>query len=500
VAVVPERRPPTAARSQAAGEVPVMPLLVMGDMDWRGTAEMTAASPWDGTPVARIPQISPDELRRALDWGAERAPRVAAWPVADRIAAIERWADLIDEHAEALAVSESRDMGKVIRQARKNIPAIAARLRVFAAQAAAVQDVSYPTTATRTAPDVLAFSVRDPLGLVVGILPFNSPVGALTWKIVPALLMGNAVLIKVSSLAPVSALRAAHLLDECGLPEGALQVVSGPGERLADVIARHPDVRKISLTGGTPAGIKLWQATAESMKRLTLECSSNDPAIVLGDADIAHAAKAICGYAFTIHNGQLCTAPKRVLVAQGVHDAFVEALTAEAAALRVGDPLDDATDVGPLVREDAAADIEQQVAAGVAAGGRLVAGGRRTAPALLPPTIVDGVTPDNPLWREGPFGPVTSITTFRDEDEAVRLANDSPYALRAAIFATDVNRATRLARGLDFGGVAINGPTTIGDHFISVDPRKQSGVGSEGVLTSLMEYSQPKFIWINGWW
>lgn len=476
----------------------VEPLIALGESTWREGAAFEVRSPWDDALVAEVPAMSPTDVKAVLDWGAAQAPTVADWPILDRVATLHRWADALEAHAEDLAVTETIEMGKTIRQSRPGLVAQAQRIRALCAEAATLDQTSVDGWQPGTgAVPMNVLGRREPLGLAVGFLPFNSPVAALVWKTVPALLTGNPVVIKLSSQAPVAALRAAHLLHREGLPDGALQVIAGERAGMLEEFAGHPAVRKISFTGGTLAGSVLWRSSAGTMPRLTLECGSNDPAVVLDDADIALAARTVVEYGIRFYNGQLCTAPKRCLVSAQVHDEFLDAVRAEAEAVVMGDPLDGATELGPLVSVAAAREVERAVHAGVAAGARVVIGGERVSGAVVPPTVVADVTPDNPLFRDGPFGPVLNITRFETDGDAATLANTSPYGLRAAIFSADRARAMQLAYGLDFGGVAINGPATVGEPTISVDPRKQSGVGSEGIHTSLLEFTQPKFIWTN---
>lgn len=475
---------------------PVEPLIALGRSNWSGGEPFDVRSPWDDDLVATVPAMASEDVSAVLDRGAGRAAAVAAWPAAERIATLQRWADELESRAGEIAVVETREMGKTIRQSRPGIAAQASRIRALCQEAATIDQPTGGGWQNGAGPAPMQIlGRREPIGLSVGFLPFNSPVAALVWKTVPALLTGNPVVVKLSSQAPVAALRAARLLHESGLPEGALQVIAGERPGMLEEFAAHPAVRKISFTGGTGAGSTLWRSSAGTMPRLTLECGSNDPALVLDDADIDLAARTVVEFGIRFYNGQLCTAPKRCLVSSQVHDEFVDAVRTYAEAVVMGDPLDDATELGPLVSESAARAVEDGVKDGAAAGARVVLGGERAGRAMMPPTVVDGVTPDNPLFGEGPFGPVLSIIRFDTDRQAAELANASRYGLRAAIFSADRERAVALAHALDYGGVAINGPATVGEPTISVDPRKQSGVGSEGVYTSLLEFTQPKFIW-----
>lgn len=478
-----------------AQAIPRVGLIVRGERCWFEAEARVVRSPWDQSPVAQVPWMSREQLRGALDWASERAAHCAAWPAADRMNAMLAWAELLGQNSERIARLESREVGKPIQQTRRIVGAVVARLKQLCHARQALNSGGADPESPPSTERAQVFRSREPLGLVAGILPFNSPVSALVWKIVPALLMGNAVVVKVSELAPVAALAAAGLLATLPLPQGALQVVNGLGGELGPVISEHPAVRMIGFTGGTASGTDIIRRSAATMKRLVLECGSNDAAIILADADLPAAAKMIADFGLRLYAGQLCTAPKRCLVDQAVYARFAEILVVEAKRLVIGDPLDDATDVGPLVNEAAAARVERQVGDSIAAGARLIIGGRRLAGALMPPTILGDVTASNPIFREGAFGPVVSLIATTDPKHAVELANDSPYALRANIYTADTARGADLARGLDCNGVAINAPPTVDAPGLGVAPRKLSGVGSEGVEASLMQYSQPKFIW-----
>ncbi len=477
------------------------PLILRDDRSWRGRADdvTTIRSPWDDSLVAEVPNVAVSELENALDWAAERAGNCAAWPVADRIDIIAEWGKQFVQRKEEIARLETREMGKPIRQTRAIVDMIVRRIALLCEARRTLQGECFATQGLRATERAQGFSLREPFGVTAGILPFNSPVSAMVWKIAPALLMGNSAVIKLSELAPVAALRAAQVLAAMPLPSGSLQVVNGRGADLGPVLSQHPAVRKISFTGSTPAGVDICRRGSATFKRMTLECGSNDPAVILRDADLALAAKTVANLGMRTYSGQICTAPKRCIVAKEVYNGFEQMLAAEAARIVIGDPLNESTELGPLVNLKAAENIERQVREGVDSGARLVCGGERKG-AMFSPTIVADVTRDHSLFHEGAFGPVVCLIRAADEDEAIALANDSPYSLRAAVFGRDVQRAAAVAQRLDCSGVAINGPSNVDNPRLNVEPRKMSGIGAEGVYASLIEFSQPKFIWINDWW
>jgi acyl-CoA reductase-like NAD-dependent aldehyde dehydrogenase len=487
------------ATPAASTTPPVIPLIVRDDWSWRNGALTTHTNPYDKSVVAQIPQIAGRELSAAVDWAAERAGDCAAWPVADRIAAMSAWAQRLVHHKEEIASLETREMGKPLRQTRKIVDMVVTRIGLLCEARKSLQGEFYASQSNRATDRAHGFSVREPFGVTAGILPFNSPVSAMVWKIAPALLMGNAAVIKLSEHAPVAALSAAQLLSVIPMPAGALQVVHGVGTELGPVLSQHPGIAKISFTGSTAAGVDVFKRSAANFKRLTLECGSNDAAVLLRDADLALAAKVVADLGMRTYSGQICTAPKRCIVVKEVYNGFVQMLATEAARIVAGDPMDEQTELGPLVNQPAAETVERQINEAVASGARLVCGGRRKG-AFFPPTILADVAPNNPIFNEGAFGPVVCLIRAADEDQAIELANKSRYALRAAVFGRDLQRAAAVARRLDCSGVAINGPALVDNPRLNVEPRKMSGVGAEGILASLLEYSQPKFIWINDWW
>lgn len=476
------------------------PLIVRGDVNWHSRDMVEVRNPWDEAVVAKVPHIDPNELRNALDWAAPLAVSCKSWPVEDRIGVMLEWAKLFLEHKREIAELETREMGKPISQSMAVIDGVISRLESFCNACKELGGDRYATNFAKRSERVHAFSVREPFGLVAGILPFNSPVSALVWKVAPALLMGNAVVIKVSELAPLAALRAVQLLATLSLPQGALQAVNGIGAALGPVISEHFAVRRICFAGGSPTGVDIFKRSADTMKRLTLECGSNDAALVLPDADLAVTSKTIVNSGIRLYNGQICSAPKRCIVASEILDEFTEVLLEETDRVVQGNPLEATTELGPLVNRAAAERVELQVQEAVAADARLVCGGKRKTSTFFPPTIISNVGPENPIFRESAFGPVLALTAASDVDEAVNLANDSRFALRATVFGRDLQRATQVANRLDCGGVAINGTACLGDPYLTVEPRKMSGIGGEGIYLSLFEHSQSKFIYVYDWW
>jgi acyl-CoA reductase-like NAD-dependent aldehyde dehydrogenase len=391
--------------------------------------------------------------RRAFDGGPWRAMSARG-----RGALVRRLADLLWERREEFALVESLENGKTFREAiRGDVAPGAACLAYFSEWPVRILGEVLPVDGP-----FHTYVVKEPVGVVGAIVPWNYPTSLMCWKLGPALAAGCTVVLKPSELTPLTALKLAELSQEAGFPEGVLNVVPGLGDAAGEAIARHPDVDKVSFTGSIRTARRLLRASGETnLKRLTLELGGKSPQLVFADADFEHAVDA-CFWGIFGNKGETCNAGSRVLVQAKAHDAFVEALAARARKMKVGDPLDPATEMGAQVSRRQLETVLGFVEAGRAEGARLVAGGARDVEGakakgnFLSPTVFAGVRPEMTIAQEEIFGPVVACLRFDDEAEALAIANGTRYGLAASIWTADVARAHALARRLQAGVVWIN--------------------------------------------
>jgi 4-(gamma-glutamylamino)butanal dehydrogenase len=479
--------------------VPAQQHWIAGRASVESGAPLTVVSPIDGSQITTIADGSARDVEIAVAAARSRFED-GSWSraaPADRKQRMLRLAGLIEEHALELAVLGVRDNGTEITMAYKAEPISAAQTFRYYAEAI---DKVYGEIAP-TPSGVLGLVHHEPLGVVGVIVPWNFPLMIGAWKIAPALAVGNSVVVKPSEFASLSLLRLAELATEAGLPDGVLNVVTGTGRVAGEALASHMDVDCVAFTGSGAVGRRLMKASAESnLKRVHLELGGKSPNIVFADAPDLDRAASVAASGIFRNSGQVCVAGSRLLVEASIYDRFMDKLKAATAKLRVGDPLDLSSDVGAVCGADQLAKNLRFVDGATREGAQLVAGGERmlrdTGGYYMAPTIFAEVTPAMQLAREEVFGPILAVMRFRDEDEAIRLANATEYGLAAAVWTSSLSRAHRMVRAIRAGVVHVNayGGTDI---TVPLGGFKQSGFGRDKSLHALDKYSDLKAAWIQ---
>jgi acyl-CoA reductase-like NAD-dependent aldehyde dehydrogenase len=432
--------------------------------------------------IAELDEAGVEQTDAAVARATAAYPGWRAVVPSDRARLLRRLATLVEEHGEELARIESRNVGKPIVGARAEVGMVA---DVFHFYAGAVDKHHGETIPVAGGIDM---TFREPLGVVGLIVPWNFPLNISSWKLGPALACGNTVVLKPAELTPLSALRLADLVLEAGLPEGVVNVVVGPGRVVGQRLVEHPDVAKIGFTGSTEVGRGVMQGAAGTIKRVTLELGGKSANVVFADADLEQAAAA-APYAVFDNAGQDCCARSRILVERSAYDRFAELLVAATKRVAVGDPADDATEMGPLI----SAEHRERVGSFVD-GDVLFRGDVPRGPGYWFPCTLVEATNDDRVAREEVFGPVAALIPFADEADAVRIANDTPYGLSGSIWTANGARALRVARALDTGVLSINSNSSV-RVSTPFGGFKQSGFGRELGLHALEGYSEVKNVY-----
>jgi acyl-CoA reductase-like NAD-dependent aldehyde dehydrogenase len=445
---------------------------------------LTVLNPATEEPIAELEQAGLEEVDQAV---ARARAAFAGWRsvgVADRARLLRRLAALVEEHGEELARIESQNVGKPISGARGEVAMVA---NVFHFYAGAVDKHHGETIPVDGGVDV---TFREPLGVCGLIVPWNFPLNIASWKLGPALACGNTVVLKPAELTPLSALCLAELALEAGIPEGVLNVVVGPGRVVGQRLVEHPDVAKIAFTGSTEVGASVMRGAADTIKRVSLELGGKSANVVFADADLERAAAA-APYAVFDNAGQDCCARSRILVQRSAWDRFVELLVQSTSAVRVGDPADEATEMGPLISAE-----HRETVSSYVDGTVVYRGNTPDGPGFwFPCTLVESSNDDR-VAREEVFGPVAALIPFEDEAEAIRLANDTPYGLSGSIWTRDGARALRVARAIDTGVLSVNSNSSV-RVATPFGGFKQSGFGRELGMHALEGYSEVKNVFLS---
>jgi aldehyde dehydrogenase (NAD+) len=455
------------------------------------------SNPATGETLAEVAEAGREDLDRAVA-AARKAFESGPWASMkprERGRILIKSAELLFSRAEEFGRVETLDNGKPIFESAKiDMPAAAECLSYFGESADKLWGDTYPAR-----PDAMLLTLREPVGVVGAITPWNFPLLQAMWKIAPALALGNTVVLKPASVTPLTSLLFANLLAEAGLPPGAFNVLPGPGAVVGAAMAEHPEIDKISFTGETATGKAILKAAAGTVKRVSMELGGKSPNVVFADADLDAAAKGAINAIF-YGKGELCSAGSRLLVEESAHDRLLEKVVERAKKFAPGDPLNPKTRLGSLVSESQRENVESYVESGKQEGARLLAGGRRASVngkgAFFEATVFDGVTPQMRIAREEIFGPVLATLTFRDEAEAIAIGNSTIYGLAAAVWSRDVKKALRAAKALKAGTVWINA-YNLYDPGLPFGGYKQSGFGRERGHYALEEYTQVKSIWVD---
>lgn len=454
-------------------------------------------NPYDGTLVDTVPAATDEDIDEAVRIAVAAQKEWKKVPVYRRVELAKRFLQLVEENRTELAQTLSLESGKNITEVNIEMNNIFTAWNAFCEKIKHKYDEVIPNGCEFGHDKNIVITRREPVGVVACIIPFNFPCNLFNQKAAPALLCGNAAIIKPATDNPLTVCKLVGLLRKAGFPAGVVQVVTGYGTSIGNRLAQSPDINAVSLTGSTMVGLDVAQTAAKTLKTVALELGGNDAFIVLEDADFELAVSEAVNARF-FNAGQICCAPKRFLIHKSLYNDFVEEVVKRVSKLPAGNPLDKDTKVGTLISEKAAKTVEEQIQLTLRQGGRLLLGGRRRG-AFVEPAIIKDVPHDADIMHDMEvFGPVMPIAAFDDEEEALQLANDTMYGLGGSIFTKDMKKAMHFVNEYECGSVVINGSSYFRSFEMPFGGYKQSGLGTEGVYSTFDEFTTLKCIVLKG--
>jgi succinate-semialdehyde dehydrogenase/glutarate-semialdehyde dehydrogenase len=467
------------------------------DGEWRDAAggkTIDVVNPATQEKLGTVPRMGAAETRAAIEAANAAWPAWARRTAKERAVILRRWHDLMMANQEDLAVLMTAEQGKPLAEAKGEIAYAASFIEWFAEEGKRL----YGDVIPGHQPDKRIMVLRQPIGVVAAITPWNFPAAMITRKVGPALAAGCAVVCKPATQTPYSALAMAELAERAGVPKGILNIVTGAADEIGGELTSNPIVRKVTFTGSTAVGKRLMAQCASSIKKVSLELGGNAPFIVFDDADLDAAVQGAIASKYR-NTGQTCVCANRLLVQDGVYDAFAGKLVDAVALLRIGDGLKGATDQGPLIDMKAVAKVEEHIADALAKGAAVAAGGKRHAlgGSFFEPTVLTNVKPDMMVAREETFGPVAPLFRFRSEEQAIRMANDTEFGLAAYFYTRDLARSWRVSEALEYGIVGLN-TGIISTEVAPFGGMKESGIGREGSKYGILDYTELKYVCVGG--
>jgi succinate-semialdehyde dehydrogenase / glutarate-semialdehyde dehydrogenase len=467
------------------------------DGRWQAADEggtLPVHNPASSEQLGTIPKMGAGETRRAIAAAARALPAWGARTAKDRAVILRRWFDLITQNEHDLAVLMTAEQGKPLAESKGEIAYAASFIEWFAEEGKRL----YGDLIPGHQPDKRIMVLRQPVGVVAAITPWNFPAAMITRKAGPALAAGCTMVLKPATQTPFSALALGELALRAGVPPGVFNVITGSAAAIGAEMTGNPSVRKLTFTGSTEIGKKLMEQCAGTVKKLSLELGGNAPFIVFDDADLDAAVLGAIASKYR-NTGQTCVCANRLLVQEGVYEAFARKLAEAVGKLRVGDGLKGATDQGPLIDANAVAKVEEHVADAVAKGAKILAGGKRHAlgGTFFEPTILTGVTSQMTVAREETFGPVAPLFKFKTEAEAIAMANDTEFGLAAYVYTRDLARSWRVCEAIEYGIVGLN-TGIISTEVAPFGGVKESGTGREGSKYGILDYTELKYVCVGG--